>query len=203
MWNKKEKQNDPDGPSQRGFDPPADEFGDTGAPINEIDPDALADARDEALAAPLRAELEEWKAKYARALADFQNYQRRSIENEKEAKRQGVTSVVSHLLGVLDNFDLALQQDPEKATAAQIMQGVSMVKQQMLHALGSLGVAVIAPSPGDEFDPHRHEAVAHMLAPGVEPGRVAACFQVGYLLGERVLRPAKTSIAKAEEQAGS
>jgi molecular chaperone GrpE len=176
-------------------DPNADEYGDAGGPVANIDPEEIV-AHEES---KVRAELEDWKAKYLHALADFQNYQRRSIENEKEARRQGVIGVVSHLMGVLDNFDLALKQDPAKASAEQILQGVGMVQTQLVQSLSSLGVTAIAPKPGEEFDPHRHQAVAQVPTPGIEPGRIAECFQVGYALGDRVLRPAKAAVAKAPD----
>jgi molecular chaperone GrpE len=199
MWKKKEQ---PEGePSMTEAERAmAEQCGDAGGPIGAVDPEEIVahEACREA-EAKLRAEVEEWKGKYLHSLADFQNYQRRSLENEKESRRQGITSVVSQLMGVLDNFDLALRQDPSKANAEQIMQGVGMVKAQLLQALGSLGVNVIDPRPGEAFDPHRHEAVAQVPAEGIEPGRIATCFQVGYALGDRVLRPAKTSVSRSSE----
>ena len=177
------------------------EFGDTGAPISDIDPDAIA-ARDESLEQELesaRADAEQWKNKYLTALADFQNFQRRSVENEREARRQGVASVVSSLLGALDIFDLALKQDPKTASAESIMEGVTMIRAQLTSSLANVGVSPIDPKPGDPFDPHRHEAVAHIHAEGIEPGATAQTFQCGYTLGERVLRPAKVAVAKAPE----
>lgn len=188
MFKKKDQpQNDPD--------PQGDEFGDAGGPVGNIDPEEIV-AHEES---KVRAELEDWKAKYLHALADYQNYQRRSVENEKEARRQGVIGVVSHLMGVLDNFDLALKQDPSKATTEQILSGVSMVQTQLMQSLASLGVKPISPKPGDEFDPHQHQAVAQVPAPDIEPGRIAECFQVGYALGDRVLRPAKAAVAKSPD----
>lgn len=172
----------------------------------EVDPDAIVAELDRLREqeAALRGEAEEARSKYQRSLADFQNYQRRALENEKEARRQGVTSVVSHLLGVLDNFDLAMQQDPARASAQQIMQGVSLIRAQLLQALAAAGVGSISPAPGSEFDPHRHEAVVQVpAAPGVGPGQIAAVLQVGYLLGERVLRPAKVSVARQESEGPS
>ncbi len=178
-------------------DTPPDEYADTGGPVGDIDPEAIV-AHEERLGA-LEAAVEEWKGKYQRALADFQNYQRRSVENEREARRQGVTSVVASLLGVLDNFDLALRTDTTTGAVSleQIVQGVEMIRAQLLQALGAMGVSRIEPAPGAEFDPHSHQAVAEVFAEGVEPGRIAATFQTGYRLGDRVLRPAKVSVAKA------
>ena len=169
----------------------------------EPDPDAIVAELDRLRAqeAALRADAEDARSKYQRSLADFQNYQRRSIENEKEARRQGVTSVVSHLLGVLDNFDLAMLQDPSKASVQQILQGVGLIRTQLHQALAAAGVGSISPAPGSEFDPHRHEAVVQVPpGPGVAPGRIAAVLQVGYTLGERVLRPAKVSVARSDDQ---
>lgn len=199
MWKKKE-QPEHEAPMTEAERELAEQCGDAGGPVGAVDPEEIvAHEQQRDAEAALRAEIEDLKGRYARALADFQNFQRRSIENEREARRQGVIGVVSNLMGVLDNFDLALKQDPAKATAEQIMQGVSMVRAQMMQALGGLGVSIIEPKSGDEFDPHRHEAVAHVPAEGVEPGRIAACFQPGYMLNDRVLRPAKTSIAKAAD----
>lgn len=151
-------------------------------------------------AAKLEQELCEMRARYQRALADFQNYQRRSLENEREARRQGVTSVVESLLGVLDNFALALSMEPSKATPDQVRDGVRVIRDEMLRVLGSLGLSAIEPKPNEEFDPQRHEALIRAEAKGVEPGRVAAMLQSGYMLGERVLRPAKVSVTPQREE---
>ncbi len=178
---------------------PPDEYADTGGPVGDIDPEEIV-AHEDRLAA-LEAAVEGWKAKYQRALADFQNYQRRSVENEREARRQGVTSVVAQLMGVLDNFDLALRTEAasDGVSLEQIVQGVTMIRAQLLHALATIDVSRIEPAPGAEFDPHSHQAVAQVFAEGVEPGRIAATFQTGYRLGDRVLRPAKVSVAKADD----
>lgn len=196
MWKKKD-QPEREPPMSEDDRAMAEQCGDAGGPVGKIDPEEIIAHDDESAA--LRAELEDCKKKYLHALADYQNYQRRSFENEREAKRQGVISVVSQLMGVLDNFDLALMQDPAKASAQQIMQGVSMVKSQMLQTLAAVGVTPIEPAPGDEFDPRRHEAVAHAPVEGIDPGRIGACFQVGYAMADRVLRPAKASIVKAPD----
>ncbi len=172
-----------------------DEFADTGGPVGNVDPEEIIAHEDRI--GELEASVEEWKSKYQRALADFQNFQRRSVENEREARRQGVTSVVAQLLGVLDNFDLALRTDTSGVSIEQILQGVKLIRQQLLQALAAIDVSPIEPGPNDEFDPHRHEAVAQVDAKNVTPGRVAATFQSGYRLGDRVLRPAKVSVAKS------
>ncbi len=154
----------------------------------DIDPD---DGR----VAELEAKLEDAEARALRAMADFQNFQRRAANNEVEARKQGVTAVVSGLLPVLDNFELALQQKDAGGTAEQILGGVEMVKGELLRALEMQGVTPIRPEPGDELDPGAHEAVSQMPAEGIDPGRIAQVFQVGYMFGDRVLRPAKVMVA--------
>ncbi|MEO1716790.1 MAG: nucleotide exchange factor GrpE [Planctomycetota bacterium] len=154
----------------------------------DIDPD---DGR----VAELEAKLEDAEARALRSLADFQNFQRRAANNEIEARKQGVTAVVTGLLPVLDNFELALQQKDAGGTAEQILGGVEMVKAELLRALEMQGVTPIKPEAGDELNPGEHEAVSQMPMEGVEPGRIAQVFQVGYMLGERVLRPAKVLVA--------
>lgn len=156
--------------------------------------DLDADPDDDRVA-ELEAKLEDAEARALRSLADFQNFQRRAANNEIEARKQGVTAVVSGLLPVLDNFELALQQKDAGGTAEQILGGVEMVKAELLRALEMQGVTPIRPEPGDELNPGAHEAVSQMPMEGVEPGRIVQVFQVGYMLGERVLRPAKVLVA--------
>lgn len=189
---------DPGAPSQ-----PADEFGDTGGPVGKIDPDAVASgagagAGDADLLGKLEAERDDWKNKFTRLMADFQNYQRRSLANEDQAREQATRSVVSSLVQVLDHFQLALMVDPAKTNAEQVIQGVSVIRDEMLKVLARHGVTAIAPKPNDEFDPARHEAIMQARAEGVQPGRVAAMLQEGFMVQDKVLRPAKVSVAPAE-----
>lgn len=185
---------------------PADEFGDTGGPVGKIDPDAVAaDAQgaggaggDADLLGKLEAERDDWKNKFTRLMADFQNYQRRSLANEDQAREQATRSVVSSLVQVLDHFQLALMVDPAKTSAEQVIQGVSVIRDEMLKVLARHGVTAIAPKPNDEFDPSRHEAIMQSKVDGVEPGRVAAMLQEGFMVQDKVLRPAKVSVAPAE-----
>lgn len=160
----------------------------------EPEGDCCGDAVDAKLA-ELEARLADAEAARLRALADFQNYQRRALANEQEAKVQGRTAVVQSLLTLLDHFDIALSQDHTKATAEQIVGGVKMIREEFIKVLQSHGVGLINPARGDEFTPGRHEAIMQQAAEGVESGRVVSTFQLGYTLGERVVRPAKVAVA--------
>lgn len=146
----------------------------------------------------LEAELAESNSRYLRLAADYQNSQRRAIQNEVQAKLQGVAGVTQSILTVVDHFDLALNFDPAKASAAQVLDGVKVIRDELMKTLIGHGIGVIQPKPGDAFEPGRHEAVMQQAVDGVGPGLVAACFQPGYTLSvagtERVVRPAKVAV---------
>lgn len=154
-----------------------------------------------ALIDQLETERDEMRDRATRALADFQNFQRRAALNEQEARRQGLSTIILSLLAPLDHFELALQQDPETVTAAALKQGVQSARDELMRALASHGVEPIKPEPGDEFDPSRHEAMLEQPAEGIGPRRVAAAFQTGYALGTRILRPAKVAVTPADPAA--
>jgi molecular chaperone GrpE len=126
--------------------------------------------------AALETELAAAKDQALRAMADFQNYQRRANAEEPRLRAAGVGSVVRQVIPVLDNFDLALAHDPAKMTVAGAVDGLRMVR-------------------GDAFDPHQHEAIMQAPAQGVAPGHVSNTLQCGYRLGDTVLRPAKVAVA--------
>lgn len=148
--------------------------------------------------AKLEAELAETNAKYLRLAADYQNSHRRALANEVQAKIQGVASVTQSILTVLDHFDLALSVDPSKATAAHVIDGVKVIRDELMKTLVGHGVGVIHPKQGEAFEPGRHEAVMQQPVAGVGPGLIASCFQPGYTLSlagvERIVRPAKVAV---------
>ncbi len=120
----------------------------------------------------LQAERDDLNQRYLRTLADYQNSQRRALSNEKEAKQQGITSVVLNALTVLDHFDLALNQDPSKATAESIIAGVKVIRDELMKVLQNHGVQLIPAAPNGVFDPaiNAFSIVTKILpAPLLEP----------------------------------
>ncbi len=166
-----------------------------GAVIQEIEvPEDAA-----ALIQELQSELDKAITARKRALADFANYQRRVAGNEYSATQSGAARVVRSLLGVLDHFDLALDQDTEQITVPQLLGGVRIARDELIKALDSHGVERIEPATGEEFDPNRHEAVMHQSADGIKPNQIVSVLQPGYTMGDLVLRPAKVTIAAPQE----
>ncbi|MFG0304711.1 MAG: nucleotide exchange factor GrpE [Phycisphaerales bacterium JB040] len=140
-------------------------------------------------------ERDEMFAKLQRLAADHQNFQRRARLNEQEAQDQAKRGILQSIIPVLDQFELALNQKTEGVAPESILGGVKLIQTEFLRILGNCGVTTIAPSPGDEFDPLRHEAMLQQPAEGVEPGHVTQCLGVGYALGDRTVRPAKVAVA--------
>ena len=193
------KRNEQDDPVRGGGGPGGGASGGAGGTPDDLypeleNPEDAADARLD----DLRRQLDELNSKYLRTLADYQNSQRRAAANESEARQQGVTGVVRAVLTVVDHFDLALAQDMSRASAAQIAQGVRVIRDELAKVLQNQGVTPILPEPNTPFDPMQHEAVMQQPGPGVEPGHITAALQAGYMLGSRVIRPAKVSVAPGQ-----
>ena len=148
----------------------------------------------------LRAERDEAVEAKMRSLADFKNFQRRSVENEARALESGKSRVLRALLPVLDQFELARQQDAEQMTVEQFAAGMSMVQDEMQMALHACGLSTINPTPGSEFNPQHHEAMMHQPSEEHPPGSVVNVFQTGYKLDDFVLRPAKVVTASSDDQ---
>ena len=151
----------------------------------------------EASAEELTAELERTRAAYQRAVADYQNLQRRSREERAEQTRLTMKTLVLNYLPVLDDLNRALDtvaQHPELAEHA-FVDGVRMVQRKFSSILEAAGVRSIEAGPGVAFDPQHHEAVAYAQGPLNE---VVAVVQAGYVLDSTIIRPAMVVVGSGE-----
>lgn len=165
------------------------------------EPDLLDE---DAGAATPDSDLEHWRqqaasfeSKFLRALADYQNLQRRSLESEARARAGGVAAVTRALIPALDRFDAIVASGGGQDEA--IRTGLQLVRDELRKALAANGVDTIEPRVGDEFDPNREEAVMRQHAEGVPPNHIAAVFENGWRVGEMVLRAAKVAVVPSEE----
>ena len=150
------------------------------------------------------AQRDEHFGRFQEMAAEHQNFQRRASINEREARTSAMTGVVQALIPLIDHFEMALTQDPEKVSAADVIGGVKLIRSEFLRMLSSYGVSPIDPKVGDEFNPNEHAAMMQQAVDGVEPGRVSIAMGMGYKLGERVVRPAKVGVApRVEDGEGS
>jgi molecular chaperone GrpE len=138
-----------------------------------------------------QAELAEAKENFLRAKAETENVRRRSQEDVSKAHKFAIESFAEYLLPVIDSLEAALADD--SGDAAKVREGVELTLRQLTSALEKGRIVAISPV-GDKFDPHRHQAIS-MVPAEQEPNTVVAVLQKGYLLADRVLRPALVSVA--------
>jgi molecular chaperone GrpE len=163
----------------------------------EVEAAMAANASDEM--ARLQGELAELKAKSAeladqflRAKAEAENARRRAEEEVAKARKFGIESFAESLLPVCDSLDAALAI--KEATPEQLREGADATLRQLVSALERNKVLAINPGAGDKFDPHQHQAIS-MVPAGQEANTVVAVLQKGYVIADRVLRPALVTVA--------
>lgn len=171
-----------------------------GAPAPEAsgERDALGQLR-EALEAKTREAAEHYD-RYLRALADFENYKRRAQRERDEWTRLAHERLVLELLPVLDNFDRALQAEPRPDQLRGFVAGVELIHRELLKVLERIGVTSFS-AVGEPFDPQRHEAVMRVETTEVPNQTVVEETERGYLLNDRVLRPARVKVAVHPDEA--
>jgi molecular chaperone GrpE len=144
---------------------------------------------------------EHWD-RFLRAAADLENYKKRAARERLEATRSAQESVLTRLLPVLDNFDVALAaaNNSQPGALDALRTGVTMIRQQLRQALTDTGLEEVD-AAGQDFDPRWHEAVAQRECAEVPAGRVVQQLRKGYKLRDRLLRPASVIVAKQPEAA--
>ncbi|MCY7834945.1 nucleotide exchange factor GrpE [Bacillus haynesii] len=141
----------------------------------------------------LQERLEEKENKLLRVQADFENYKRRARLDLEAAEKYRSQRIISELLPALDNFERALQIDPDNEQTKSLLQGMEMVHRQILEALKNEGVEQI-PSVGEQFDPNMHQAVMQVEDEAYESNAVVEELQKGYKLKDRVIRPSMVKV---------
>lgn len=154
-------------------------------------PAAEVDTSPEARLAELEARHGELNDAFLRAKAEAENTRRRAEEEMAKARRFAVESFAESLLAVTDSLEAAIAI--QAATPEQLLEGVHATLRQLMQALERNKVVPISPPAGTRFDPHQHQAISVVPA-DQEPNTVVAVLQKGYLIAERVLRPALVTV---------
>ena len=160
------------------------------------EPEARAEHDAEDALATIQKERDELEQRMLRIAADYQNYVRRSEQNIVSAREQLLLDVAKSLVTVLDHFDRALEIDPEKASAKDVLDGVNIVRDELLRALERFDIQRLDVKPGDAFDPNHHEALMRQPSDEIESNHVTSQFQPGYVLKDKTVRPAKVCLAE-------
>jgi molecular chaperone GrpE len=157
-----------------------------------------AAAEEAAIAADLdkaRAEAESYLDDLRRLQADFDNYRKRTLREQTARTASASQALVTRLLPVLDNFELAVSAAEQSRDFDRMLKGVEMVLGALREVLEGEGLVKIE-AEGKPFDPERHEAVIAVEHEDTEPGMVLDIVRTGYELGGKVLRPAMVKVAK-------
>lgn len=160
---------------------------------DETDPEALR----EALEAE-RRRAAEYKDELLRAQAELENTRRRAARDVEKAHKYGLDRLINEFLPVKDSMELGLSASLEGQDVAAVREGLELTLKMFGDALERLGVSAIDPQ-GEKFDPEYHQAMNTVPAADKPPGTVVSVMQKGYVLNDRLVRPALVSVSKAPE----
>jgi molecular chaperone GrpE len=169
-------------------------------------PEAAAAAPEPTPSTALEREHAEMRDRLLRTLAEMENLRKRTEREVADSRLYGVTSFARDVLGVADNMRRALDALPAEARASAqagikaLVEGVELTERELLKALEKNGVRQFSPQ-GEKFDPNVHQAMFEVPDPSVPAGSIVQVVQPGYMIGERVLRPALVAVAKGGPKA--
>ncbi|HYT67203.1 MAG TPA: nucleotide exchange factor GrpE [Vicinamibacterales bacterium] len=170
----------------------SDETFETPDPPAATTPDESAATADPA---ELQKQRDDYYDRLLRKTAEFENYRKRTDRERQQLAEAAAADLIKDLLPLVDDLERAIKADTGEEASAPILRGVELIHKQLLETLRKRGVTLIE-ALGADFDPHFHMAVAHEPAEGRRDGEVIEEFSRGYMLGDRLLRPAMVKVAK-------
>jgi molecular chaperone GrpE len=177
--------------ADKPFTEPAD-----GSPA-DMSPDSSVATHTATHISELERERDDFRDRWLRKTAEFDNYRKRVERERREQADQSVTDLLEELLLVVDDFDRALTVDaPNDAGGDAYRRGVELIHAKLNDLLRKRGVRPFE-ALGADFDPNRHQAVIHESSPEHREGEVIGELRRGYLIGDKLLRPAMVKVAKA------
>lgn len=161
--------------------------------------DALAEGDpvfDEELEA-IKAERDEFRDRFMRALADAENARKRSDRDRREAEQYGGSKLARDMLPVFDNLNRALEAvtEEQKQKDAALIEGVELTLRELLNVFSKHGIKLVKPEVGDKFDPQLHQAMFEAPLPDTKAGDIIQVMTDGFLLHDRLLRPAQVGVS--------
>ncbi|MFZ5963616.1 nucleotide exchange factor GrpE [Thalassococcus sp. BH17M4-6] len=145
----------------------------------------------------LRAERDELRDRFMRALADAENARKRADKDRREAENYGGTRLARDLLPVYDNMQraLATANEEQKQISGALLEGVELTLRELTSVFKKHGIEPIAPEVGDRFNPQQHEAMFEAPVPGTKAGEIIQVSALGFMLHDRLLRPAQVGVS--------
>ncbi len=138
-----------------------------------------------------------------RLQADFENYKKRMANEQRDTMRFITTGIISDLVPILDNFNMAVAHVPEDKKSDPWVTGITYIEKQFEEVIAGYGVSIMDVKAGDDFDPNRHEAMGREQgaedkeqgAEDTKEQKIAKVLQKGYLMGDKVIRAAKVVVS--------
>ncbi len=145
----------------------------------------------------LRAERDDMRDRFMRALAEAENSRKRGERDRREAEQYGGSKLARDLLPVFDNLKRALDTatEEQKTVAGALISGVELTLRELIKVMTKHNVTPIMPDIGDTFDPQLHEAMFEAPLPGTKAGQIIQVMTEGFLLHDRLLRPAQVGVS--------
>lgn len=150
----------------------------------------------------LRAERDAFRDRFMRALADAENARKRAEKDRREAENYGGSKLSRDLLPIYDNMKRALESatEEQKEVSAALIEGVELTMRELVNVFGKHGIEPITPQIGDRFDPKMHEAMFEAPLPGTQAGSIIQVSTEGFMLHDRLLRPAQVGVSSNTQQ---
>ncbi len=145
----------------------------------------------------LRVERDQYKDRFTRALADAENARKRSEKDRREAENYGGSKLARDMLSVYDNMKRALESatEEQRAVSGPLLEGVDLTMRELLSVFKKHGMEIVAPEVGDKFDPKVHQAMFEAPVPGTKAGDIIQVASEGFMLHDRLLRPAQVGVS--------
>ncbi|WP_102223936.1 nucleotide exchange factor GrpE [Acidimangrovimonas sediminis] len=145
----------------------------------------------------LKAERDEFRDRFMRALADAENARKRSDRDRREAENYGGSKLARDMLPVYDNLSRALAAvtDEQREQQKSLLEGIELTMRELRNVFAKHGIVLISPAVGDKFDPQHHEAMFEAPVPGTKAGEIIQVMTEGFQLHDRLLRPAQVGVS--------
>lgn len=145
----------------------------------------------------LRAERDDFRDKFMRALADAENSRKRADKQRREAEQYGGSKLARDMLPVYDNLKRAMDavSDEQREAMGAMLEGLELTLRELKNTFKKHGIIVISPAVGDKFDPNEHEAMFEAPVPGTKAGEIIQVSAEGFMLHDRLLRPAQVGVS--------
>ena len=149
----------------------------------------------------IRAERDDYRDKFMRALADAENSRKRADRDRREAENYGGSKLSRDLLPVYDNLSRAIGAASEEMdeSAKAIVEGVQLTMRELVNVFRKHGIEPITPEVGDKFDPKLHQAMFEAPLPGTKAGDIIQVSSEGFIQHDRLLRPAQVGVSSAQQ----